>query len=80
MDKPSRDDIIVMAAPLVVAVVVLSALIFYYIEKQQTKIEKNCSEEHTTFTSEVFKCPDGKSYVHLHVLDRSANAMCCEKE
>jgi|GEM_PF-5496371 len=63
--------------------VILGLLFLVYCLKQEeikNRIEKGCSEEHMTFTSEVFECPDGKPFVHLSVLGESARAMCCAKE
>ena len=76
-----QEDKIPEAIGLVVLVVTgIVILIVYFCLKDQARTEKGCGEEHTTMTSETFKCPADKPYVHLSVMGNSANAVCCAKE
>jgi len=79
-NSDTRDTIAIVLVVLLIIIAILYGVIFYNSLKQQSRIEKDCGEEHTTFTSEVFKCPDGKPFVHFSSFDKTASAMCCAKE
>jgi hypothetical protein len=73
---------IIINALLIIVVVALICVgtIIYLSLKEQTRIEKGCGEEYTTMTSETFKCPVDKPYVHLSIIGNSASVICCAKE
>ena len=79
MDSDRR-DIIVFVIIGAIFFAVICGVIFLNSLKEKTRIEKECAEEHMTFTSEIFKCPDGKPFVHLSVFNKRASAMCCAKD
>ncbi len=74
-----KDNILPLLTVCIIAVIFAFVFFLHSLGKQE-RIEKDCGEEHMTLTSETFKCPEGKPFVHLSVFGKSARAYCCAKD
>jgi len=65
---------------LVLTILFVSVMVVFTVYREREKKNSECNAEHVVFISDTIKCPDEKQFIHVHVIGKSTQILCCSKE